>query len=408
MTTQATQVHAPGAAGGAALESAPPSLCIILPGEKASPMVWTESPGERLRRQFAAKGVVRDVAPDQLDREGGPVLLLRGDAVLDAPLIEALAARPGALLRGDGDDGATLLAAHAPAGRAAAAARLLSGEEDPASAGAFQKLSPTELSSDYWQALRKREKPYALCVTEENRRRTEWRMFMGTYKGATDFVTKWLWPRPAFHITKLCARLGISPNAVTYVSLVLVFAALYWFWTGDWFLGLAAGWLMTFLDTVDGKLARITLTSSKFGNALDHGIDLIHPPFWYLAWGLGLAGGPLALTNEQLIYAMVLIFAGYILQRVIEGLSILFFKIEIHVWRPIDSLFRQITARRNPNLVLLTISALAGRPDLGLWAVVIWTTACLFLHCLQLIQAWLIWRRDGQLVSWMAKSTAAP
>ena len=42
---------------------------------------------------------------------------------------------------------------------------------------------------------------------------------------------------------------------------------------------------MTFLDTVDGKLARVTLTSSPFGNVLDHSLDLIHPPFWYWAWG---------------------------------------------------------------------------------------------------------------------------
>jgi phosphatidylglycerophosphate synthase len=46
---------------------------------------------------------------------------------------------------------------------------------------------------------------------------------------------------------------------------------------------------MTFLDTVDGKLARVTLTSSRIGDVLDHGLDLLHPPFWYLAWGIGLA-----------------------------------------------------------------------------------------------------------------------
>ena len=83
---------------------------------------------------------------------------------------------------------------------------------------------------------------------------------MGTYKGATDFVTKWLWPRPAFHVTKLCARLGITPNAVTAVSLVMVIAAFYWFLKGNWLPGLIAAWLMTFLDTVDGKLARVTMT----------------------------------------------------------------------------------------------------------------------------------------------------
>ena len=42
------------------------------------------------------------------------------------------------------------------------------------------------------------------------------------------------------------------------------------------------------LDTVDGKLARCTITSSKIGEAIDHGIDLVHPPFWWWAWGVGL------------------------------------------------------------------------------------------------------------------------
>ncbi len=48
------------------------------------------------------------------------------------------------------------------------------------------------------------------------------------------------------------------------------------------------GWLMTFLDTVDGKLARVTVTSSRLGDVLDHGLDIIHPPLWYIAWGVGL------------------------------------------------------------------------------------------------------------------------
>src|SRR3546814_14504283 len=100
-------------------------------------------------------------------------------------------------------------------------------------------------------------------------RSIEWRMFMGTYKGATDRVTKWIWPRPAFHATKLCARLGITPNQVTFASLLLVIAAFTWFWQGDWLPGLLAAWGMTFLDTVDGKLARITLRSSRLGNVFD-------------------------------------------------------------------------------------------------------------------------------------------
>ena len=47
---------------------------------------------------------------------------------------------------------------------------------------------------------------------------------------------------------------------------------------------MAAGLVFMVLDTVDGKLARCTITSSGWGNVFDHGVDLIHPPFWWWAW----------------------------------------------------------------------------------------------------------------------------
>ena len=74
------------------------------------------------------------------------------------------------------------------------------------------------------------------------------------------------------------------------------------------------------LDTVDGKLARCTGTSSKWGNIFDHGIDLVHPPFWWWAWahGLDAYGTPL-----EPVYATMLLWAivgGYVAQRLIEGI----------------------------------------------------------------------------------------
>src|SRR3546814_12960566 len=66
------------------------------------------------------------------------------------------------------------------------------------------------------------------------------------------------------------------------------------------------------------------------------------------------------------------IVGGYILQRIEEGIFIRCFKIQMHIWRPFDSRFRLITARRNPNLILLTLSVLIGRPDLGIIWVAVW------------------------------------
>ncbi len=42
------------------------------------------------------------------------------------------------------------------------------------------------------------------------------------------------------------------------------------------------------------------------------------------------------------------VVVGYLAGRLLEGLFLLLFSMETHCWRPIDTLFRTITARRNP------------------------------------------------------------
>ena len=126
----------------------------------------------------------------------------------------------------------------------------------------------------------------------------------------------------------------------------------------------------------------------------------MHPPFWYVAWGLGLAKAGYEWPAVTFWWVIAIILGGYILQRIMEGIAIKWLGLEIHIWRKIDTLFRQVTARRNPNLILLTAGAILGRPDWGLMAVAVWTLACLLLHGLQLLQA-LEQRRRGPLISWM-------
>jgi hypothetical protein len=122
---------------------------------------------------------------------------------------------------------------------------------------------------------------------------------------------------------------------------------------------------------VDGKLARVTVTSSRFGDYLDHGIDLVHPPLWYAAWGMGIAAGWDAwLSLEALLWIML---GAYVGGRLCEGaFQLLVAPFSIFVWEPLDSFNRLVTARRNPNLVLLTAAWALGNPAAGLWAVVVW------------------------------------
>ena len=96
------------------------------------------------------------------------------------------------------------------------------------------------------------------------------------------------------------------------------------------------------------------------------------------------------------------IIGGYVAQRTIEGLFIKRFNgMHIHVWKRIDSQFRLITARRNPNMVILVIALLFRRPDLGLELVAWWTIASLIFHAVRLAQANEVIARGGRIVSWL-------
>ena len=142
---------------------------------------------------------------------------------------------------------------------------------------------------------------------------------------------------------------------------------------------------MTFLDTVDGKLARTTMTYSAWGNIYDHGIDLIHPPFWYWAMYTGLLAN--GVSHPWLFPALIVILVGYVLGRVTEGIFMRRYGFHIHVWRPVDAFMREITARRNPNLLIFMICTLFGAPLWGVILVAAWTLICVPFHMVRLAQA---------------------
>jgi phosphatidylglycerophosphate synthase len=377
-----------------------PAIVLCLAGADAG-AIFGRSTGERLGRQFARAGLAGRVNPTEAQTHAGPVLLVRADAVIDEPLISLLVKSPGLVLLSD-DTGA-VLAIHASGDEAKILLPILAGKKPLPAKWKSSAAKPAELDAVFWEKLRKREVPYARLADGENNKDLEWRVFMGTYKGATDIVTKRLWPYPAFLVTRFFAPLGVTPNQVTTIGAIATVAAFFLFMNGHFAWGLFAGWLMTFLDTVDGKLARTTLTSSKWGDVFDHGIDLVHPPFWYYAWGVGLAAAGYNWPPAFFWMIFAAILGGYVLQRLMEGISIKGLGMEIHIWRRIDTYFREITARRNPNLVILTVSLLFSRPDLGLIWVAIWTLACLLLHALQLAQAFAAKSKSGPLASWMSK-----
>ncbi|CCW17537.1 CDP-alcohol phosphatidyltransferase [Sphingobium indicum BiD32] len=256
----------------------------------------------------------------------------------------------------------------------------------------------------YNRQLRKLEQPMVRELDPSTRRAIERQSYFGAYKGVTDLLTKYLWPELALVLTRIAAQLRMTPNMVSVIGVTLCLVATYLFAQGMYWTGFLSGFIFMVLDTVDGKLARCTITSSKWGNVIDHGVDLVHPPFWWHFWGTGLVYWGLALSTQTFALVMAAVIAGYVLQRLIEGMFLKDFGMDIHVWQRFDSQFRLITARRNPNMVILFVSLLFGRPDIGLIALAWWTMISLVVHAVRLAQAYGVKRSGQPIVSWMEQA----
>ena len=366
--------------------------------------LWGLDAGRRLRRQLAEIGKtgeeIRWLEPGDKLPEEGLVLFFNGGYVYENRTIAGLIARPGSILRCEGK----AVAACVDAGRATQVSEYVQGQMTVWPEGL------TAITTDDLKAfdtnLRRATRPLLEPVSAERKAELENKLYGNAYRGITDLVTKFVWPRPAKRAVHVCADLGITPNMVTTIGLVLVIAACFLFYHRYYAWGLLAGWFMTYLDTVDGKLARVTIRSSKFGHLYDHLIDLIHPPFWYIIWGGSLVGfeGALGLDFGQMSWAIVIAYVG---GRVVEGIFPLLGKCEVFTWRPFDAWFRLVTARRNPCMILLTLGLLAGRPDWGFIAVAFWSVLTTAVLVVRLAQGAVYRLRRGPLHSWLSEDDVA-
>src|SRR5882724_10089700 len=184
--------------------------------------IWGLAPEERLLRSLRRAGccdprIVNAQAPP---RAGGAVVALRADVVLDERLVAGLLAAPGTMLVTPdlGPIGAHVASDRAPDACAALA------RADAAALPGVRHAGPAELAPAYVAKLRKREPAYVFAARAEIAAEVERRTFDASYKGLTDLVTKWVWPRPAQAAVRWCARRGVHPNTVTLWSGALAVA----------------------------------------------------------------------------------------------------------------------------------------------------------------------------------------
>jgi CDP-diacylglycerol---glycerol-3-phosphate 3-phosphatidyltransferase len=116
------------------------------------------------------------------------------------------------------------------------------------------------------------------------------------------------WTRLMAPLARLLLRLGVSPDAVTFVGTLGVAAgALIFFPQGDLAIGVVVVTVFVFSDMVDGQMARLSDRTSSWGAFLDSTLDRIGDAAVFAGLVLWFAGGGDALWLAALaLYCLVM------------------------------------------------------------------------------------------------------
>lgn len=322
-------------------------------------------------------------------------LVLSADTIVDARLLTQMARLEGNLFffSGEGEERGVILRLEPGARLAPSTSEGLANRVDEMAAAGEARPMRREEFDGYIVNLRRELEPYLFAVRSDlARMKVERFLFWSNYKGSTDFMTKYVWPPFVWLLVRPLANRGVHPNTVTAVSIVATLSAIPLWMAGWWGTGFFLAYLMSLLDSVDGKLARLTFTYSRLGVVLDHGLDLVHPPFWYLGWAYGLSGGD---TGSGVFQAAVWMFGLYVADRLCAPIFKARTGRSIHGYLPIDVQIRTFISRRNVNLPFFTAAVAVDllRPGDGweistgvFFAMVVWQAVCVVYHVVRTVQ----------------------
>ena len=319
-----------------------------------------------------------------------PALLLEGDVVYDERIIEhLLAGGPGRVVRGGGGECAALI----DAAGLRQLGRLASG--DDLGLGALISRHGDELGlaavdmgqiEAYIPSLRLTMPPYMIRLASPGQLSAVDRlMYRRTFKGVIDAVALYGYYHLVRWITRHLSRTRLSPNLLTILSVLAIWAAVPLFlvdWHG-W--AIAAAWTGVILDSVDGKLARLRLHLSEAMGHFEHLAAMPGLGLWYLSIGWSLSGGELA--GGGIAVATWILLASYLLDKGLSGGFKALYGSELFDYRTVDAAFHLVACRRNIGLLIYTIGLLAGLGRESLYAIAAWMVTTSAYHGLRF--AWI-------------------
>ena len=243
--------------------------------------------------------------------------------------------------------------------------------------GWLQLLSVDDMDH-YIRDLRQTAVPSLLKLQHTECIRTiENELYEKTFKGVMDFIATYIYRIPVRELVRLLAPTRITPNHITTLSVICSFAAIPLFVMGWLWTGLAVAFTFIIADSLDGKLARLTIRLSKVAGHVDHFTSPLFEAGYYLAWGWHFSGGDVFTWPGT---AGLLLFGFFGLDRITTSVFGLKFRHSLLDYTVADARFHLIAGRRTINLFIMTLGCAFQRPILALYAITIWMCITMLWH----------------------------
>ncbi len=202
------------------------------------------------------------------------------------------------------------------------------------------------------------------------------------------FVDRYFNRKISALLTRLFLQMGLSPNAITLLSLLIGLVAAGSFALGSYGAGIIGGLLFqlsAIVDCCDGEVARLTNRQSRFGRQLDLAADnVVHMAiFMGIAWGIYLQPEAVERSWLPLVLGAAAVVGNVLAFWLVPRALTLR---EQGAWsRPLETawaelLLKNVTSRDFS--VVLLIFALADKLEWFLWA------AAIGVNVFWMIMAW--------------------
>lgn len=334
--------------------------------------------GEFIKKFPMKFGAIR--ALEELPKDQNDVMIFDGSAIYDDRIIDALTKSENDVSIIDGRNPHTPIAVRYTNNKTWSSVTI----NDKKFTEVFKSSTIKDIQTmdTYVKFLRKSYIPTLRFVkAEDNLRTIENDLFEKTFKSGLEWIAIYGYKIPVREMTRLCAKISVTPNQITAVAIFCRWASIPLLFGGWLALGLSLIVLFVVLDSLDGKLARMTFRFSEHADWIDHGSVLPTRLGWYAGLGWHYSSG---VWSSQAGMLTIITLVCIVLDDLNWAVAKRIFKRTLFDITDFDAKAHLFTHRRNDMFLMLS-GYLMGLGLYSFYLICGWVVVTWIWHCTRIV-----------------------